>query len=334
MKEVPLTQQLFQGAISVAQSSDGLTPWRLPHTDLALFPSVEDKLVQKASCTSGVRLRFQTDAARVALAVVPLESPRRFDLTIDGELVESVCVAAGQDRAAWDALPAGVKVVELWLPTDAPVTVRGLRVDSEAGVQSVADTRPKWLAYGSSITHCGGAHSPARSWPAVAARRAGLNLTCLGYGGSAHLDPMVARMIRDLQADFISLKVGINICGLPTLTERTFRPALIGFIQIIREKHPEIPIAVVSLIYAPAYERGIVAPGFPIDLMREQIQDAVGRLSARGDGNLHYFSGLDLLGPDMAEQYLTEDGVHPNGDGYEAIGRNFLQRVLAQLPLP
>ena len=65
---------------------------------------------------------------------------------------------------------------------------------------------------------------------------------------------MIARMIRDLPADFLSMKVGINIQGGNTLNERTFRAAIIGFVQIVREKHPDTPFAVISPIYSPPRE--------------------------------------------------------------------------------
>ena len=56
----------------------------------------------------------------------------------------------------------------------------------------------------------------------VVARDQNFNLTCLGYGGQCHLDSMVARMIRDLPANFISMCLGINIQGASSLGPRAF----------------------------------------------------------------------------------------------------------------
>ena len=55
--------------------------------------------------------------------------------------------------------------------------------------ESYEDARPKWVTYGSSITHCRTAESPSQTWPGVAARQSGLNLTCLGYGAVATWNP-------------------------------------------------------------------------------------------------------------------------------------------------
>ena len=59
-------------------------------------------------------------------------------------------------------------------------------------------------------------------------------------------------------------------------------------------------------------------------------QRAAERLREAGDENVHYFSGLELFGEDLAATCLP-DNLHPNGDGYEAMGRNFAERVLEKL---
>ena len=95
-------------------------------------------------------------------------------------------------------------MIELWLPQFGSFQLRNLEIDDGATLQPFADARPQWVTYGSSITQCRTAASPTQTWPAIVARQHGLNLTCLGYGGQCHLDAMVARMIRDLPADYIA----------------------------------------------------------------------------------------------------------------------------------
>ena len=331
MRPIELKESLFEGAVSLETGDGWVRPWRLPCSKLRLFPP-DDALVQRAGMPSGVRLRFKTNASALALGVVPAEAQRKFDLTIEGELLQTMPVPPGQEIVEFEDLPAGEKVVELWLSQDRPVALRGLFVEDGADLTAVEDSRPKWIAYGSSITHCGGAHSPARTWPACAARKRRLNLTCLGYGGNCHLEPMVARMIRDMPADFISLKVGVNIYGGASLSGRTFRPAVIGFVQTIRETHRDIPIAVISPIISPPRENQPNAVGLTLSVMREQVADAVERMIDSGDKDLHYFDGRRLFGEDLVERYLP-DQLHPNGDGYERLGGNFLKVVLGEIRL-
>ena len=333
MKRIPLTECFFEGAVSLEQGDGWIKPWRLPFGTRRLFPP-EGAVLVPAEMPAGVRLRFATASSRIGVAVLANTALDfcRFDLTIGGDLVEAAQLKAGEDVCWFEGLPSGDNVVEIWLPTECPTAVCGLLLDDDAEARVVADDRPRWTTYGSSITHCGGAHSPARTWPATAARLRGLDLTCMGYGGCCHLEPAVAMVIRDIPADFISLKVGINIQGGGTLNAHTFETGLIGMVRIIREKQPATPIAVISPIASPPRETEPGPAGLSLSHMRELLQDAVVRLKDCGDEHVEYFNGLDLLGNDLAEKYLPDD-VHPDGDGYELIGRNFVE-VVADAMLP
>ena len=68
------------------------------------------------------------------------------------------------------------------------------------------------------------------------------------------LDQFVARTMRDLPSDLISIKVGINVVNGDTLRQRTFGPALHGFLDTIREGQPDTPILLVSPIFCPSAE--------------------------------------------------------------------------------
>jgi hypothetical protein len=326
MKRVRIDATMIEGAVSCEQGENWLKPWRLPVSERRLFPP-DEALAPRAEMTAGVRLRVETDSRELGLTFLPRPAVRRFDLTLGGELVQTVVAPEGAGEIRFETLPAGVKCLELWLPQNEQVSLGSLVLDDSATLAAPFDPRKRWVTYGSSITHCGAAHSPARTWPATAARLRDLNLTCLGYGGQCHLDPMMARMIRDLPADFISLKVGINVQGGATLSPRTFRPAIIGLVQVIREKHPAIPIAVISPIISPPREDVDNAVGLSLKKMRVEVADAVARLQDHGDANLHYVDGLELFDESLVDDYLP-DLLHPNGDGYEIMGRRFAERVI------
>ena len=207
--------EFFEGALSVEKGDGWLKPWRLPHEKAALFPAPDNALMGKAAMSSGVRLRFETDSQSIRLLTEPLVEhaavvSNRFDITIEGELIVTASADPGEESVELTGLPTGSKVIELWLPHGAPISIRELQIDDGCVARLVPDDRKKWVTYGSSLTHCVRAHSPARTWPAIVARRYGLNLTCLGFGGQCHLDPMVGMIIRDMPADLISLKLGIN----------------------------------------------------------------------------------------------------------------------------
>lgn len=325
MKKVPVSEDLFEGVISFRRGEGFLQPLRLKVEDVPLHNEV---FAETASTPGGCRLRFTTDSSRVVLRLAPFDGgvERNFDLTTDAELLETAVLGPERNEVRFENLPADSRPLELWLPTHQPVRLRGLEVDDGAKLEPSPDFRPRWVTYGSSITHCAAAHSPSRTWPAVAARLRGLNLTSLGYGGQCHMDPLVAMMIRDLPADFISLKVGINMVG-GSVSQRTFRPLLTGMVRILREKHPETPIAVISPIISPPREETPGATGMTLHMMRRELETAVERLRECGDENVHYFSGLELFDETLVADYLP-DLLHPNGGGYEIMGRNFAEKVI------
>ena len=313
----------WPGAISLHRTDDWVMPWRVPYESRRLFPP--DALLERAAMPAGVRLSFVSNTISLTLEVdVQSEDPQKLDVYADGKLWDSLN-AAGARTMQVDGLPAGEKLLEVWLPQYGQVRVKSLAIDDGASLAKHEDGRPKWVTYGSSITHCRAAESPSTTWPAISARSLGLDLTCLGFGGNCHLEPMMARMIRDLPADYLSIKVGINVMGDESLNARTFRPAIIGFVQIIREKHPDTPLAVISPIFSPPLETARNAVGFSLTDMRQEVAQAVEDLNSCGDANVHYVDGLKLFGAHLG--HMLPDDLHPNAEGYRLMGENFVNEV-------
>ena len=337
MQKNVLNADLFEGLISLEQGNGWVKPWRLPHQCKALFPSPDEGLLGRAETASGVRLRFATESTRLELGVLPLpvgapgggRNAYYFDLSQEGDLLASVPVVSGGNRAVFTGLPVGDKVLELWLPQEAPVALCSFESEDGAPCRAVADTRPRWLTYGSSLTHCVRAHSPARIWPAIVARRHGLNVTSLGFGGQCHVDAQVGMVIAAQPADYITLKLGINCIG-GSLNSRTFPAAVLSLVQIIRAQHPETRIGLVSPIAYPPNENQPNAVGYTIEAMRRDIAEVHRRLVEMGDSKLQYFDGLQVFSLAEIDRY-AEDQCHPGGDGIEVMADNFDRTVMASM---
>ena len=327
----------WQGAISLQHTEDWTMPWRLPYEDLGLFPSTlgdgspSNMLRERAAMPAGVRISFRSDTQTIAGYVDATEESTGIDLYCDGRF-HGWADLSGQESFLFEALPSGEKLIELWLPHYGEFRLRSLELSPGAAIAAYEDPRPKWVIYGSSITHCRTVERPSETWPAIVAREQGLNLTCLGYGGQCQLDTMVARMIRELPVDFLSMKVGINSYESGSFNPRSFAPAIIGFVHTVREKHPDTPFAVISPIVSPPRESTRNSAGFTLERMREEVAGAVQALKDHGDRNIYYFDGLDLFGPELA--HMLPDELHPDPQGYKVLAQNFSRKVADTIFVP
>ena len=356
------------GAQHLRRTPAGVLPERLPEWALH---QIHDPLFRYITrLASGVRLAFASDTSALELDAmargiewVGLPAPvPRFDLIVDGEVIATQQSPEGerwilQTAAAgatppppelrpgapaclrFDGLGGAMKRIELWLPQNCSVELRDLRADDGARVEPAPVAGRRWIHYGSSISQCSEADGPTQTWPATAARLAGVDLTSFGFGGQCHLDQSVARTIRDLPADVISLKVGINVVNGDTMRERVFVSALHGFLDTVRDGHPGTPLLVVTPILYPAGEDhpgpSIVRDGSsavvdrPDDLaygalsisrIRALIAEVIERRRS-DDANLHLLDGRLLFGEaDLAD---LPDGLHPNTAGYVRMGERF-----------
>ena len=366
MKSVALDQPALsiRGAMHVAQSPTSLKAWRLPAWTWAQSPDPAVDLM--VGMTSGVRLCFTTNAEALCLKVLEngiqlAGTPRRpatFDLYVDGVqrgFAEAIAghtivvdpkgpsfVPGSPSEITFDALGAGLKAIELWLPQSAQLEILGLSISSEAEIlPSPKPTGRRWAHYGSSISHGMEAKGPSWTWPAVAARKLGYELTNIGLAGQCHLDGFVARSLRDGPFDAISLEVGINIIGADTMRRRVFASSLHSFLDTIRESKPDVPVLVISPIFCPLLEthtgplmRDSLASYGSTERPHSSADGALTLVEARtiiadvvtlrrneGDANLTYLDGLTLFG--AADQPDLPDHLHPNAAGQERMGERF-----------
>ncbi len=313
----------WQGEISLETTKDYTRPWRIPFAERTLFFPT---LMTSAGTAAGVRLAFRTTTQKLKGSFLTQDLPHtcRLDLYVDGSFYDQRAFKENGDFVFED-LPGGDKLVELWLPQDWGFALTGLEIDDDAKLSAHTDKRKRWITYGSSITHCGGAASPSFTWPSIVARARDLHLTCLGFAGQCHLDSMIARVIRDTPTDYISICAGINIYGAGSLSLRSFVPALIGSVQIIREKHPETPVLLISPIFSASREALPNKVEWTLQNYRQKVAESAEVLREYGDKHLHYLDGRDLIGEEDAS--CMPDGLHPNADGYKLMGQKFLENA-------
>lgn len=329
MNVITMNEALFHGAVSVEITKDGARPWRIPYRESALFPP--DGIGGEAKVPAGVRVSFWSDSTSVQVGFAETENPLSFDCLIDGQFHSTRTAEPGDSVVTWSTLPGTNKLIEIYLSPKHSVCVQRILLDQDSSFSYFQDIRPRWIAYGSSITQCKAAASPSQTWPALVAQSSELQLTCLGYSANCHLEPMVARMIRDLPADFISLCLGINVMGQSSLNARTFKSSVIGLIQIIRERHHRVPILLMSPIFAPERETADNPVGLNLVKIRQELREAYEILREHGDRHLFYVEGLDIFGE--SDQERLSDKLHPDAEGYKLIARRMHRLFQDELKL-
>lgn len=368
----PVTSELLRGALDFEQTARGLLPHRLPAR--ARAQCSDPQLAMAESQPSGVRVVFRTEATQIELDVLPTRYvyaglPARpagvYDLLVDGRLVQQAS-APDADLVTIDmstgtvtkrqgpvstlrfaGLAHGEKSIEIWLPYNETTELVALRANAPIA-PAAGETRRLWLHHGSSISHGSNAASPTAIWPALAASLGAVALINLGLGGSALLDPFTARAMRDTPADLISLKIGINLVNTDLMRARAFTPAVHGFLDTLRDGHPDTPLLVVSPIFCPvhedtpgpgAFDFSALAEGkilfkatgdaaernagkLTLTFIRKELQRIVQQRAAE-DPNLHYIDGLDLYGPKDFDELPLPDRLHPDGPSHRRIGERF-----------
>ena len=373
MRSIPLTADIIRGASEIEHADGRGRLHRLPTWVRHQFP--DPQLLAMEAQPAGIRLTFRTCATEIELVMhsrwtnyVGLSRPRgTVDVLIDGELaarntltggdvVEFNMLTGAVERRSGEhctthvtGLPSAEKTIEMWLPHNESMDLVSLHAD--APVSPVTDNaQHRWTHYGSSISQGSNAAAPSETWTSIASRRLGLDLENLGFGGSAVLDPFMARVIRDSPAEVISIKIGVNIANTDSMRLRSFVPAVHGFLDTIRDGHPETPLLVMSPLYCGLQETtpgplamdpealaagttGFLATGDEKEtsqgrLTLEVIRDALdGVFSTRStsDPHLHYLDGIRLFGAADADRYPLADGLHPDAPAHHLIGERFVE---------
>lgn len=372
-----IDETLLRGAHEVERTVRGLLPHRLP--EWARIQSADPQLAMAEGQPAGIRLVFRTRATEVELDVVatkriypgmPTPPDGVYDLLVDGHLTAQASASAG-DTLTVNMLTGGFehrpgrpstlrfsglsdveKDVEIWLPHNETSLLVELRTNAPV-LPAPPHGRPVWLHHGSSISHGSNAASPSSTWAALAARLGCVELVNLGMGGSALLDPFMARTMRDTAADLLSVKIGINLVNKDVMRRRAFTPAVHGFLDTLRDGHPSTPLLVISPIMCPIHEdtpgpslldpasleagqMQYVAAGDPdergagklalIDI-REELARIVAERAAE-DPHLHYLDGLELYGPEDADELPLADRLHPDTATHQRMGQRFAELAL------
>ena len=290
---------------------------RIPN---AVAETVSENVAHLNQYTAGGRIRFVTDSKRIAIHAVcynRLPSPHMaftgtsgFDIyahTNDnwqyfGSYKPPVDCEGVYEGVV--SLPLeGKHTLQVNMPLYNGVYKVYIGIEKGAALEAAAPLlQPPVVYYGSSITQGACASRPSNCYQAMLHRHFMTDYLNLGFSGNARAEVEIMEYIAGLDMSMFVYDYdhnAPNAAHLQATHERGYR--------IIREKHPELPILMMS---RPKYHLS------QTELERNAIIRATyEKALAEGDKHVYYIDGRDLLLP-YAREHSLVDGAHPSDVGF------------------
>ena len=177
------------------------------------------------------------------------------------------------------------------------------------------------VVYGTSITQGGCASHPGGAWTNILSRWHNSEFYNFGFSGSGRGEPAAAEILASIENPRCFI-----LDYEPNAHNDGIRNTLEKFLDILRSKHPEVPITVISK--APhastmlSFGANDVCEEVSEDcrLSREFQKELIAKRRAAGDKNIYFVDGLKLLGIDWGECMM--DGCHFNDLGFYRFAEN------------
>lgn len=301
---------------------------------------IREAVDQLANHTAGGQVRFRTDSRKILIRVelrersgmyhMPATGQSGFDLYMNREGIPRYLKTSrfphDTIRYEVEMYSTGESEMQTFI-LNFPLYngVNSLQIGLEDG--SVLGAPPpfglsgKIVIYGTSITQGGCVARPGMAYSNIISRHLDVQFVNLGFSGNGRGEPELAHLINEIQDK------RLIILDYEANAGADIKNTLGPFIDILREKQPEIPILVVSKIrYASAWP-GSEAYKNLLDL-RDFQQQLVENRKNTGDEHIYFLDGSSILGEDYDE--CTVDGVHPTDLGSLRIAEA-LQKALEEI---
>lgn len=296
---------------------------RLPQE---LADTVSPGVARLNRCTAGGRLRFRTDSQRIAIRVRQTGEKKAsshqtfintsgFDLYLyeNGNQRFWCSLIPPPDRTnGYEAMTKftdrRMREFVMNFPAYDGVLELQLGLDEDAALEAGSHYRTEKpvVFYGSSITQGACASRPGNSYQNMLSRRLDFDYLNFGYSGNGRGEPVVAEYLASLNAAAFVVDYDHNAPNVDHLAA-THEP----FVRILREKHPNAPILLMSKTDIPRTEK---AAEFT-HKRREVICATYEKLLQEGDRNIYFLDGQTIFAIHGGDS-CTVDGTHPTDLGF------------------
>ncbi len=274
---------------------------------------------------SGLAIRFRTNSRVIAA---------KWEVTTDVVMnhfapsgikgLDLYCLEKGQWQFVNSARPAGksskVIVISnmipkfrefmLYLPLYDGLSQLEIGLESGALIGNPLIDSPRKskpvVFYGTSITQGGCASRAGMAYPNILSRMLDRQIINLGFSGNGKLDLEIAEVMADLDASCFVMDC------IPNVNPQLMRENYVRFVEIIREKNPEVPIVLVESIHFPhmAFDQNVSSF---VTEKNNLLRSIWKELRNKGDRNIYFLRADQLIGDDYE---ATVDGVHLTDLGF------------------
>jgi len=306
-----------RGISQVREAGPGWELLRFTTSHLEHLSGVmREKEVDRAGCSAGIALAFETDSDRLYIdatvgkgardaCFIDVWTDERFTAIIGdtkpGNRIESEILFPRSSRR---------RHVTLYLPHTRAMTLSMVGMAEDAAFRP-ADRRPVLLTLGDSITQGMDSLHPSQTYAAVLARQLGMDLHNQGIGGAV-FDSATLPTVPVPGVELITVAFGVNdwIRGRPP-------EAASSYLARILEQYPGVPVVVFEPVWYPHGDEVDRVPPereIPFSAYRQGLRDVVRQFESIP------FVPRDQLLPSASLTLL--DGVHPNTLGQIIYGNN------------
>lgn len=301
---------------------------------------IRDAVDQLANHTAGGQIRFRSDCQKILIKVELREKSGMYHMPATGQSGFDLYVREGGEQRYFRTTRFRADSIsyqaELFTSENKKMRTFTLNFPLYNGVNSVwigvdqgsiieappaFEQAGKIVVYGTSITQGGCVGRPGMAYTNILSRKLDMQFVNLGFSGNGKGEAALAHLITQIP------EKRIIILDYEANAKTSMKETLGPFVDILRKKHPDIPILIMSRIrYAydiegsTNYEEWMQLRDFQKVLVDERRN--------AGDKNIHFLDGSTILGEDYDE--CTVDGVHPNDLGSMLIA-DALQAVIAKI---
>ena len=200
----------------------------------------------------------------------------------------------------------------IYLPEGMQPLVQSLT--AVKGEIAPAPSLPRWIAYGDWTAQGWIASGPAQGWAAIAARKSGLNLVNMGYAGAGRGEIVSAEHIAALTAEVVSVAYGESCWSRVPHSVGMVSEGFQGFLDIVRQGHPNMPVVVLSPTLRPDAEEVPNQLGATLADIRNAIESVTLDRIVAGDRALSLVPGAGII-----DAGHLADGIHPGDEGHKRI---------------